>query len=220
MDTSVARNAIFNRIRKAQKRPAEPTQAERDAVAAYLRQHPEGPRPTVGADLVQHFRTQALRMTDTVDEVASIADVPQAVVRYLDSIGVARNAIAWKTLGGLQWEPSGVHVEFRPPRDEDMVGITGVFCAIAETGTLMLLSGPETYASASLLPETHIAIVPASRIVAGMEDAFALARAERGELPRAVNFVSGPSRTGDIEQTIVLGAHGPYRVHVIIVTDA
>ncbi|HVL75378.1 MAG TPA: LUD domain-containing protein, partial [Noviherbaspirillum sp.] len=91
--------------------------------------------------------------------------------------------------------------------------------AVAETGTLMLLSGPRTWPSASLLPETHVAIVERSRIVAAMEDAFALARAEHGELPRAVNFISGPSRTGDIEQTIVLGAHGPYRVHVIIVDE-
>jgi hypothetical protein len=71
-------------------------------------------------------------------------------------------------------------------------------------------------ATVSLLPETHIAMVPVSRIVATMEDAFALLRAERGELPRAVNFISGPSRTGDIEQTIVLGAHGPCRVHLIL----
>ena len=70
----------------------------------------------------------------------------------------------------------------------------------------------------------YVAIVAASRIVAGMEDAFALMRAERGGvqnmMPRAVNMVSGPSRTGNIEQTIVLGAHGPYRVHIIVVADA
>jgi L-lactate dehydrogenase complex protein LldG len=81
----------------------------------------------------------------------------------------------------------------------------------------MLLSGPETYSSAALLPETHIALLPVSRIVGSMEEAFALAKQERGELPRATNFISGPSRTGDIEQTIVLGAHGPYRVHVILI---
>jgi L-lactate dehydrogenase complex protein LldG len=68
-----------------------------------------------------------------------------------------------------------------------------------------------------LLPETHIAVLERSRLVATMEDAFALVRREVGELPRAAWFVSGPSRTADIEQTIVIGAHGPYRVHVIVV---
>jgi L-lactate dehydrogenase complex protein LldG len=216
MDTSAARQAIFNRIRKAQKRPEQPTQAERDAVADYLRRHPQGPRPQVGQDVVKHFKEQALRMSDTIDEVAALADVPAAVARYLDGIDVPKRAIAWKTLAGLAWDAAGVAVEFRKPGNEDLVGITGCFCAIAETGTLMMLSGPETFPSATLLPETHIAIVPAARIVAGMEDAFSLARAERGELPRATNFISGPSRTADIEQTIVLGAHGAYRVHVII----
>jgi L-lactate dehydrogenase complex protein LldG len=56
-----------------------------------------------------------------------------------------------------------------------------------------------------------------NRIVPYMEDAWALLRKEKGDLPRAVNFVSGPSRTADIEQTIVLGAHGPYRVHIVLV---
>lgn len=219
METSAARQAIFNRIRKAQNRSAEPTQAERDAVQDYLRRHPQGPRPNTGSDVVQRFKQQALRMSDTVAEVAAMHDVPAAATGYLDSIGIAKSAIAWKTLDDLPWRQAGMQIEFRPPKNEDLVGITGSFCAVAETGTLMLLSGPETYASASLLSETHIAIVAASRIVAGMEDAFALARNERGELPRATNFISGPSRTGDIEQTIVLGAHGPYRVHVIIVRN-
>jgi L-lactate dehydrogenase complex protein LldG len=220
MDTSAARRAIFNRIRTAQNRPGQPTRAERDAVQDYLRRHPAGPRPAIGGDLLGRFEEQALRMSDSVDRVAASAGVPAAVAAYLDGIGVAKHAIAWKTLAGLGWSEAGVEVEFRPPRNEDAVGITGVFCAVAETGSLMLLSGPDTFASASLLPETHIAIVPASRIVASMEEAFQLVRAERGELPRAVNFISGPSRTGDIEQTIVLGAHGPYRVHVLIVLDA
>jgi L-lactate dehydrogenase complex protein LldG len=99
-----------------------------------------------------------------------------------------------------------------------LVGITGCFCAVAETGTLMLCGSPESPATVSLLPETHIAIVSASRIVPGMEEGWALARTELGQLPRAINFISGPSRTGDIEQTIVLGAHGPYRVHLILLT--
>ena len=217
MDTSRTRQAIFERIRKAQGRPAQATEEERAAVRDYLERHPAGPQPAVGADLVAHFIVQAERMADTVERVAGRAAVPAAAARYLDLQGIARKAIGWDTLKDLDWQGAGIEFAARPPENLDRVGITGAFCAVAETGTLMLLSGPETFASASLLPETHIAIVEAGRIVASMEDAFALARAERGELPRAVNFISGPSRTADIEQTIVLGAHGPYRVHVVVV---
>lgn len=217
MDTSAARAAIFSRIRQAQNRPEQPTEAERELVRQYLAHHGPGPRPDLGADLVARFRQQAERTSQTLDQVGAMDDVPAAVARYLSGLGLAKQAIAWQTLTGLPWQQEGVVVEFRKPVNEDMVGITGCFCAVAETGTLMLLSSPETFSSAALLPETHIAIVPVSRIVGSMEEAFALALKERGELPRATNFISGPSRTGDIEQTIVLGAHGPYRVHVILV---
>lgn len=220
MDTSAARSAILDRIRKAQNRPARPAEAEYAQVQQYLADHVAGPRPDLGANLPERFRQQALRTSQTLDEVASLDEVPAAVARYLNGIAVPCQAIAWETLRSLPWDGAGMKVDFRPPVNEDLVGVTGCFCAVAETGTLMLLSGAETFASAALLPETHIAIVPISRIVGTIEDAFALAKKERGELPRATNFISGPSRTGDIEQTIVLGAHGPYRVHVIIVKDA
>jgi L-lactate dehydrogenase complex protein LldG len=172
------------------------------------------------ADLTARFIEEAQKMATTVEAVESSSEAPAAAHRYLTQHALPLKAIAWQTLEDLPWAQAGLNVEFRKPRDGDVVGLTGCFCATAETGTLVLLSGPQTYASAGLLPETHIAIVPASRIVSGHEDAFNLIRSERGELPRAVNFVSGPSRTGDIEQTIVLGAHGPYRVHVIVVRGA
>ncbi len=220
MDTSAARAAIFSRIRQAQNRPEQPTQAELDQVRQYLDQHAPGPRPDLGADLVARFRQQAERTSQTLDRVESLDEVPAAVARYLSGLSLTKQAIAWRTLDGLPWQEAGIAVEFRKPVNEDLVGVTGCFCAVAETGTLMLLSGPDTFSSAALLPETHVAIVPESRIVGSIEDAFALAKKERGELPRATNFISGPSRTGDIEQTIVLGAHGPYRVHVILVAGA
>ena len=110
-----------------------------------------------------------------------------------------------------------MEIAARAARDADLVGITGVFCAIAETGTLMTVSGTDTPATISLLPETHIAVVEKSRIVRGMEEAWQLVRDEIKQPPRAVNFISGPSRTADIEQTVTLGAHGPYRVHIILV---
>ena len=117
----------------------------------------------------------------------------------------------------LDWAGQSLQVDARPAQDTDLIGITGAFCAIAETGTLMMCSGRDTPATTSLLPETHIAVVSRSRIVSGMEDAWTLLRRDIGSMPRAVNFISGPSRTADIEQTVTLGAHGPYRVHVLLI---
>lgn len=223
LDTSKARAAILARMRAHQKRDPALKPAEQGAVDAYLAAHPAGPRQRIEGDLALRFRTMSERMSSTVEEIATSRDAPAAVARYLAGQGIAPRAVAWPTLASLDWAGAGVSVEFRKPgfdesQGSDAVGITGCFCALAETGTLVLVSGPETHASTHLLPETHIALVPASRIVRDMEDAFALLRAERGTVPRALNMVSGPSRTGDIEQTIVLGAHGPYRVHLLVLT--
>lgn len=221
-----ARRNILARIRRAQGRgadsraathaEAQPSQAENEAVSTYLKARPRGPLPPVTGDLVARFRARAESMQCTTDLVTRMEDAPAAAMRYLQAGGLPITGCVWPALAGLAWQAAGLAVEPRPARDADLIGITGTFAAIAETGTLMTVSGADTPGSVSLLPETHIAVIPAHRIVPHMEDAWALLRAELGEPPRAVNFISGPSRTGDIEQTIVLGAHGPYRVHVIV----
>jgi L-lactate dehydrogenase complex protein LldG len=167
--------------------------------------------------LVERFQRKAESLASTVVKVADTAQVPAAVAAYLAQGTLGNTAVVTPELAGLAWAESDLSVRAGRAVDADQVGISGCFCAVAETGTLMLLSGPDTPATVSLLPETHIAVVPTSRIVATMEDAFALLRAECGAVPRAINFISGPSRTGDIEQTIVLGAHGPCRVHIVLV---
>jgi len=221
LDTSASRRRILSRIRAAQGRTDHSREREEDSTRNYVAQKPIGPQPDVGDDLVARFVAQSERLSTTIDRVATMQEVPGMVALYLQVRGLGARAIAWPSLAALEWAAVGLHVEARPPvRDvpaHDLVGITGCFAAVAETGTLTLLSGSDTPASMALLPETHIAIVPTARVVAHMEDAFALLRHERGVPPRALNFISGPSRTGDIEQTIVLGAHGPYRVHVILV---
>ena len=213
-----AREKILARIRKAQGGGgSRPSQAELEAVETYLRAHPRGTLPPVDADLVARFRARAEAMQTTTEEVDAEADVPAAVARYLKGGGLPLAGCTWPQLAHLDWRSAGLALEPRAASGDDAVGVTGAFAAIAETGTLMLASGPDTPSTVSLLPETHVAVVSAGRIVAHMEDAWALARAEFGQLPRAINFVSGPSRTADIDQTIVLGAHGPYRVHIVLV---
>jgi L-lactate dehydrogenase complex protein LldG len=212
-----AREIILARIRAKQGKPGVATDAEREAVRAHMAAHPQSPRPAGEWDPVSRFRERARGLASTVDEVESLGAVPAAVARYLQAGSLPLAAVCWAELARLDWRMAGIEVEAREARDSDLVGISGAYCAIAETGTLVTLSGGPTPASTSLLPETHIAIVSAARIVRGMEEAWRLMRDELGRLPRAVNFISGPSRTADIEQTVTLGAHGPYRVRVILV---
>jgi L-lactate dehydrogenase complex protein LldG len=220
LDNAAARANVLVRVRRALGRSG-PDAGKRMEADAYMDAHAHGPRPAMPADLAACFVERAQGMASTVERLAARDEVPDAVRRYLDVMHIAgpeRDGVCWPELAGLDWGRAGLHIEDRPTAGGDRLGITGVYCAIAETGTLVVLSGADTPTATTLLPDTHIAVVPASRIVSGMEEMFALARAERVRLPRAINMISGPSRTGDIEQTIVLGAHGPFRVHILLLS--
>jgi hypothetical protein len=118
-------------------------------------------------------------------------------------------------LRALPW-PYDLGVEYRPIRASDQLAVTVAHAGVAETGSLVLVSGPATPTRLNLLPEHFLCLLPASRILSHLEDVWELLRNEPGMLPRTVSFVTGPSRTADVEQTVQLGAHGPRRVHVII----
>ena len=210
-----ARENVLSRIRAALGKSA--SRAEREEITAYIRQHAAGPRPQAEWNLAARFRERALSLASSVDQAASISEVPQAVARYLREQKLPVQAVCWPEFAQLDWAAQGMNVTARPANGSDLVGITGAFCAIAETGTLVTLSGKDSPSATSLLPETHVAVVRTARIVKGMEEAWSLLREEHPVMPRAVNFISGPSRTADIEQTVTLGAHGPNRVHIILV---
>jgi L-lactate dehydrogenase complex protein LldG len=215
-----ARDNILARIRKQQGRSgATPTEAELTQVRAAIAQRPLGPLPGIAhvTDPVGQFRRECDRLATTHTEATDRADVPHEVRRYLDANGLESRVLIWHELADLDWAAAGIAVDDRTAQGSDRTSVTGCFCAIAETGTVLLLSSPQTPKATALVPETHVCLVSRARIVATMEDAFALLRREVGEPPRATWFISGPSRTADIEQTLVIGAHGPYRVHVILV---
>ena len=203
-------------IRERQGKPRETDVAEIELVRAHLAAHPRSPGPRSDWDPIVRFRERALSLASTLDHAGNPAEVPARVAAYLRERKLPLVEVCWRALVELDWAAAGIEVEARGARGDDLVGITGAFCAIAETGTLMMLSGPDTPPSVSLLPETHIAVLDARRVVRTMEDAWALLRREHEGMPRAVSFVSGPSRTADIEQTVTLGAHGPYRVHLVL----
>jgi len=215
-----ARENILARIRKAQGRSGSgPTEAELVQVREAIARHEVGPQPAFAhaPDRLAQFRKECERQSTTHATVASVNDVPGEVARYLDANGLDRRLAGWPEFAALDWAGAGMTFDDRPANADDKTGLTGCFCAIAETGTVLLLSSPQTPKVTALLPETYICVVRAARLVDTMEESFALLRQEVGEPPRAVFFVSGPSRTADIEQTIVIGAHGPYRAHIVIV---
>lgn len=212
-----ARDDILGRVRQRVARADAEAGRERAELVEVLAAHARGPQPALRMERLKCFVERSLALASTVAQVGSDHEVPAAVVDYLRAGGLPLLAVCTSRVGQFDWRGAGLASEVRPARDDDLVGITDCFCAIAETGTLMMCSSAASPAATSLLPETHIAVVRASRIVDCMEDAFALMRQELRQPPRAVNFVSGPSRTADIEQTIVLGAHGPYRVHLVVI---
>ncbi|HVN34075.1 MAG TPA: LUD domain-containing protein [Casimicrobiaceae bacterium] len=218
-----ARDAVLGRVRSALGKKGDRGDA-RAAAGAYVAAHAQGPRPAMPGDLVGRFLTRATDMESTVEQIDDRAAIPAAVARYIDALTLApelelqrsKAGVCWPEFADLDWPAAGLAIEARPTAGGDRLGITGTFCAVAETGTLVVLAGAQTPTASALLVDTHVAVVRGDRIVSGMEEAFALIRSEQGRLPRAVNFISGPSRTGDIEQTIVLGAHGPFRVHILV----
>lgn len=218
LDTSAARGEILARIRTLQGRPASYKPREEERALEYVAQHSRGPQPSSPANVVDLFVERSKAMLTTVAEVKLTSEASAEAARYLQTNKLDGNISVWPALSGLDWSALG-EVRFGEARGEDMIGISAVAGAVAETGTLVFASRDDQPSSTHLLPETHIAIVKASQVVHTMEDAFDALRKAGRCMPRALNFVSGPSRTADIEQTIVLGAHGPYRVHVILVTD-
>src|SRR5205823_11592224 len=134
------------------------------------------------------------------------AEVPAEVARYLAAENLPAELVMAPdpALDAIPWGERPL-LQIRRGRAEagDAVSLTPCLAAIAETGTLMLVSGEATPTTLNFLPDTHIVVLRAGQVVAGYEDGWDLLRARFGaSLPRTVNFITGPSRTGDIEQRI------------------
>ena len=220
-----ARDEILGGIRRALRRGPLPAAVQAE-LAERIDKHRRNLVPARAAALdpptrVDLFVAMAEEVQTTVARVAAAAEIPAEVARYLAAENLpaelvmapdpALDAIPWQTRPLLQ---------IRRGRAEpgDAVSLTPCLAAIAETGTLMLVSGAESPTTLNFLPDTHIAVVRVGQVVASYEDGWDLVRG-LGAMPRTVNFVTGPSRTGDIEQRIQLGAHGPRRLHIVLVDE-
>lgn len=223
---SDARTQILGGIRRSLRR-GELAGDARSAVEARLASPPRGPS-VARAQLPQPekvalFCQWAETLNATVARVGK-DDVPGEVTAYLTRNNLPANVAMAPSplLERYDWASQKM-LSIRHGRGEgsDQVSVTGAFAGIAETGTVVMASGPDHPVSLNLLPDTHVVVLRESDVVAGYEDVWGRLRERYGKnlMPRTVNTITGPSRTGDIEQAMELGAHGPRRMHILVVRD-
>ncbi len=226
-DRLSVRDAILANIRRSlnvtgAEAPRRMTVADRLAAA------PAGVIPERGqgdaAMRAATFKAEAERAQASVAEVDSAADVPGEIARFLrdGNLPALVRMGDDPRLAAMPWSATALEIAHGPSDGHDLNAVSAAFAAVAESGTLALASGPDNPTTLNFLPDNHLVVVAASDIVADYETVWTKLRARygKGVMPRTLNLITGPSRSADIEQTLLLGAHGPRRLHIVIVRQA
>ena len=222
---SGARRAIYDKLRTALN-DGTPLEQRKAEVAARIGSPPQHPQPSrtakTGADMVAQFRGYLEGQSAVVIEVPNKDGIPSAIAGYLRSQNLAMTVRSGSDpyFADVPWskEPT-LTINHGAAASNDETGLAHARAGISETGTLMFTSGAENPVTLNFLPETHVAVIEERDIVGSYESGWGKIRERFGKavMPRTVNFISGPSRTGDIGGRIVMGAHGPRRMCVVIV---
>lgn len=214
---SVSRSAILAAVAAAAR--ARRASGTTKVVTAHIRPA----RAEGGGDtLIARFGEMAAFAGATVDRVSGMAAAPAAVAAFVarEGLGDALVLSPGDRIAALPWaDCPGIAVRAGAPGPDDRVSVTGAVAGIAETGTVLVRSGSDIANRLHLLPEAHVVVLPSSAIVGSYEDALARLGAS-GPLPRAATFITGPSRTADIERTPQIGVHGPRRLHIVVTDGA
>ena len=223
---TTSRDTLFANIRRSLGVTGrEPTRLEE--VADRLKAHPRGIIPARGqiepAARLALFRTMVEAASGTTEVVSGGSGVPGAITAFLraQNLPMRLRRGADPRLAAFPWDQERtLEIDVGPSDGNQLAAVSHAFGAIAESGTLMLTSGPDNPTTLNFLPDTHIVVVDAADVAGDYETLWTRLR-ERygaGAMPRTVNLITGPSRSADIEQTLILGAHGPRRLHVVIVS--
>ena len=188
---------------------------------------PRAAVPAVGADpgstLVGRFKKALEAVVGRCLVVSDEAEAAEALRGIIEQRGARRVAVSDSALarGVLEGARAGVEVLEAATALEMFecdLGVTGAQWGVAETGTLVIESDAERNRLASLVPTAHVAVVESGRIRQTLGEVMeAISRRGEGTLSRAITFITGPSRTSDIELTLAVGVHGPAELYVIIV---
>jgi L-lactate dehydrogenase complex protein LldG len=224
--TENGRDAIIGALRASLgARGDEP--GRRGAVRARLERSPNGLIPErAGQDLaerIDQFTTSLKAQGAFVHELETLDQLPEAIAAQLAEFNMPARLRhgADPYLASLNWDGTMIERDTGPAEPEDTASLSRATTAAAETGTLVLTSGADNPSTLNFMPETHLVALFADDLCGSYEDAWDRLRGiyGRGELPRTVNFVSGPSATADIEQTLVRGAHGPKKLAVFLIVN-
>jgi L-lactate dehydrogenase complex protein LldG len=228
MADDARKSAILGRMRKSMGVAADDA-VRRATVQDRIANHAANLIPARGQiahdQQIDLFQSQAEAVQASVVRVAHRDDVPEAVAAYLrnHNLPQALRHGEDSLISGMPWAKKAPTLELAQGKaqPEDDVSLSHAVAGVAETGTLVLTSGADNPTTLNFLPENHIVLIDAQDIAGSYEDVWQKLRSVHGEreMPRTVNMVTGPSRTGDIEQRIELGAHGPRRLHIIIIGE-
>lgn len=190
------------------------------ACEARIKDHPMCLIPargqTRGADRIVAFVAEAERADAEVERLTRTQEIPSRLKQILGD-QVALRAAPHPALQELDWSGAGLDVAFGAADPADPVGLSLAVAGIAETGTLVLHSSPKSPVTLNFLPDTHVVAIHAGDIEGCGEDVWNRLRGETSGLGRTVNWITGPSRTADIEQSLLLGAHGPRRLVILLI---
>jgi L-lactate dehydrogenase complex protein LldG len=219
-----SRAAIFASIRRSLAVTGDEA-TRRFEVETRLKAAPPGVVPKRGQGDVSArlavFKAEAERAQASLAEVREWVDAPAEIARFLreNNCPATLRMGADARLAAMPWSETPLEILHGPSDGGDVNAVSAAFAGIAESGTLALVSGPDNPTTLNFLADNHIVVLPREAIEADYESVFAKLRSAygKGGAPRALNFIAGPSRSADIEQTLLLGAHGPRRLHIVIV---
>ena len=216
--SKLARTQILENIRTSLRRDGAVDTATANGLEARSQSRAPHAQPLIEGSLVDRFIEKHEALSGTVEQVESWSEIPGAVMRFIATHHLPpRVVISGGFPREVDWPPA-IEVEQREARGDDSTSVTGSLAAIAETGTLVMASSKSTPVTLNYLPEFHIVVVPEKSIVAHLEEGLRHPSLKGSHL-RAISLITGASRTGDVEQTILLGAHGPRHLHIILIRD-
>lgn len=220
-----ARERILSRVRASL--GAKPDDAARkDMAGRRIAEHPVTLLPEratrSGEALYAQFRALLEGQQATIVEVAEASAAPAAVRDYLVGAGVPAAIRIGEDarLASMPWtDTAGLTVLKGAAEAGDRAGLSYAIAGISETGTLVIAAGRDNPVTLAFMPETHVIVVARDSIAASYEQALSIVRERFGAsgMPRTLNYISGPSRTADIGGKIVIGAHGPRQLAVVVV---